>query len=143
MTADLFFDCAVENACLSGYFANGSLVPPGKCATGSRGNLCGNCEEGLNMKVNSKKCAECAEGLGEYVLPGILLLVSLLLLFNTVKTEMELTKKVDIGQATENKEVLGGVLMKNLVNYVQIISLIGSFPLRWTDSMQKAADIPN
>ena len=140
-TSDIVISCPIDGACLgneiSGSAVSPVLSPTGTCADGYQGNLCNNCIEGYG-KSSDGNCTSCDTDHWHYILFGIMFIVQVYLLSQGVKETMELAEDFADSDTINTNTA---VLLRILVNYFQLISVIGGIPIAWPNFMQNTVNV--
>ena len=119
--SDRVFTCFREESC-KGSSNFTSLT--GVCDEGYTGNLCESCQEGYSRTIRDV-CQPCSSSRVWYLTTTISAVCLLLVLIITVRSSL---------RNTQGRHLKLGLIMKMLMNYFQMISLIRSFRLDWPES---------
>jgi len=131
-TADLVLECPRKEACKGNLVTKESdkeeLDPVGRCSDGYEGNLCNKCRKGW-AKTPNEECVNCDENANYYLrLLGALAFQAFIIL-NSIRGAFEFGSKYT---KRDQMRINGAVLSRILTNYLQLLSLVGAFPVNWT-----------
>ena len=104
----------------------------GECYKGYKGVLCAECEDGYGI-TNGNYCTECASLLYYFYLIGFLVLRVLLLIYSLHRAVTMCASAAAGFLKTE--EVLSSTIIKILLNHIQVLNIIISFPFEWNRSL--------
>jgi len=136
-TANLVLECKTI-ACLGGKLEDGTFLPVTRCAPGYQGNLCHNCIKGWAKTSNNAACFDCNNNPNYYIQLAIAIIINLALIGYSVKVTLEQAKDYTFESEHKNLDVKKSILVRNLVNYIQVVSLIGDLPLAWPSSFKSS-----
>lgn len=123
---DGVLECPNHDACLGHNLkSEGSSTPywskTGLCAQWYEGNMCQSCTQGAGRR-GIHKCAECPNEVTNKILITIAIAISL----GVVITLTALTLR-----SSRKSQSKASTIVKIFLNYVQVTSLVASFPLHW------------
>lgn len=119
--SDRVFTCFREESCRG---SSNFTSLTGVCDDGYTGHLCESCQEGYSRTIRDV-CQPCSSSRVWYITTTISALGLLLILVITVRSSL---------RNTQGRHLKLGLIMKMLMNYFQMISLIRSFRLNWPES---------
>ena len=134
-TADLVLEYPRTESCLDNQIdssetgSTATLNPTGECAETYTGNLCNNCIDGYAKAGESdSKCINCSTNAFAYIKLVFILGFQAAMISFGVKETMKLAHSY----SQENHvKANNSVLLRIIINYLQIISLLASIDVEW------------
>ena len=131
-----FIRCPNPSTCLGYYEEKTELFDmtkaSGQCHTGYKGVLCAECEEGYGITPGNF-CTECASILYYFYLVGFFLIRVGLLIYSLHRGVTMCASSAAGFLKTE--EVISSTIIKILLNHMQVLNIIISFPFEWNRTM--------
>ena len=130
--ANLVIECPIPSACLGNEITGTTktdfvLNPLGSCDGLHTGNLCDQCIPGY-AKDGGGNCIQCKTNALPYLYLTFLIAIQVTLIGYSIKTTLEYAKKT-MKQGTTPFN--SSTLMRILINYSQIFSLLIHIPIAW------------
>ena len=143
-TSDIVTACANPKACLGNnpnvnYYSR-KIDPVGKCAPRFKGNMCDRCVHSYG-KISNSECVDCRSSVLQYVELSFILLFQIIILILGVKEVVDMTAKLIDNKGEASIETNGAILVRILVNYLQMIALIEEVPIAWPSALKNALSI--
>jgi hypothetical protein len=107
---------------------NDTFCYTGWCSENYEGNLCQTCKSGY-AKSNNIYCVPCSNNPSYYVLIVVFLLLAIGFIVFTVKNALKI-KPTEAGYKPKSS-----ILMKIFFNYLQLVSIVSSFPFDWPSAV--------
>ena len=143
-TSDIVTACANSDACLGNEIKTNDdkeqLDPTGKCASEFRGNMCNKCIPGYG-KINGSECVNCKTSVWGYLQLSFILIFQIIILILGVKEVVEMTEKIINNNGQLSTETNGAILIRILVNYMQMVSLIADVPISWPSTLKSTLSV--
>ena len=124
-TADIVTQCPNEDSCLGNDANTDNPVPTGQCKEGAQGNLCNSCVDGWARSNPQSDCINCQTSWVQYLQLFAYIAVQVAFLVYGVRETMQMTQK------SHSAEANTAILLRIMINYVQIVSLVGEIPVTW------------
>jgi len=139
-TADIVLKCPRTKSCLGNVITSSTdtssvvLNKTGICAEGYTGHLCHTCIEGWGKSGGAdSECVNCKGTALAYIQLILVLGFQVMVFILGIRESMALSVKYS------NDDQIGTynpVLLRIIINYLQLVSLLSSISVAWPDSMQ-------
>ena len=113
---------------------NTTYCQTGWCSAKYKGNLCAQCTTG-NVPSGSS-CVSCSNNPGYYVLTVFIVLGAAGFIIFTVRNALKLK---DVKKDDKKPKI--SILIKILLNYVQLVSIVGSFSFEWPAAVKQMFNV--
>lgn len=120
-----------EYYCKESY--NSTYCLTGWCEKGYWGNLCASCISGW-AKSQSKYCVKCSNNASYWVLLVLMIIGAGIFLIYTIRNALKSNEKIAAGT---NDKTMTTVLIRILMNYLQLVSIVASFNFDWPDQIEQ------
>jgi len=132
----VFIRCPNPSSCL-GYEPDPGTTfdmskSTGVCREGYQGVLCAECQDGYGI-TNGNYCTECASLLYYLYLFGFLVLRIGLLVYSLHRAVTMCASSA--AGFLKNEEIISSTIIKILMNHIQVLNIIISFPFEWNRSL--------
>lgn len=107
----------------------------GFCEHGYEGNLCTSCSDGFAKSGDF--CASCTNNPMFYVVLVLVILVAIFFIVFTVRNALK------VKDATQINKPKTSILVKVFLNYVQLVSIVGSFQFQWPEQIKTMFEVQN
>lgn len=123
-----------ENATWEGWCKekyNETFCYTGWCnySAGTMGNLCAECKEGYAPQALTGNCINCSNNTFNYVYTIGFIVVSVVAIGYIIRKATKDKDEEDLDEDEDDR--LDTILIRIFTNYIQMISIISSFPLNW------------
>lgn len=129
-------ECKNTESCAGGY-SNNVYTPTGICNTPYKGNVCSNCDVMYGKFGSSARCSNCHDNPIYYVKFAGFFLIQIITIIYTIICNI-LEKDKSMNQRRKNlktdgtvKAAFHSILIKIIINYVQMSSLIVGIGIDW------------
>lgn len=112
---------------------NDTFCYTGFCAEGYEGNLCSSCSEGYG-KSTGNFCVPCSNNPLYYIGAVIVILVAIFVMVFTIRNALK------VKETSKLNKPKSSILIKILLNYIQLVSIVGSFDFQWPDALKTMFD---
>ena len=139
-TADIVLECPCEQSCLGNVVKGDDttsvvLNPTGTCAEGYEGNLCSSCIQGWGKTGGmSSNCVDCKNTALSYL--QLLFVLSFQVIVFVFGIRESMTLSVKYSSNSDQVGTFNPVLLRIIINYMQLISLLSSISVAWPNSME-------
>lgn len=121
----VIWPCLNSESCLGGYIVGQALSLTGYCSTGYEGNLCQPCQDGYS-RSGKTACGKCLDNDVNTVRLVFLTIALIIVLAFMVSSTL---------RASTRPKAEYSILIKIMANYVQIVTLVLGFKLKWPQSV--------
>eukprot|EP01017_Pseudomicrothorax_dubius_P009638 TRINITY_DN13312_c0_g1_i2.p1 TRINITY_DN13312_c0_g1~~TRINITY_DN13312_c0_g1_i2.p1 ORF type:complete len:613 (+),score=137.48 TRINITY_DN13312_c0_g1_i2:214-2052(+) len=144
-------ECLNTEACLGGKLPAGvntsnlwckeqynqTLCSTGWCSERYRGNLCSQCAPGYATS-NEVYCVPCSNNPYYYVIVALIFIGATGFVIFTIRNALKAKQSTSSGGSKKMS-----IMIKILMNYFQLVSIVSSFSFQWPDQVKSAFKINN
>lgn len=144
----VFLECQVSSACLGG-FIDEKYYPQGICVFPNVGNVCDACEPPYAKFGSSSNCLNCKTETLYYVKFAGFFVIQLIGIVYCIRCTLEKNEKMFLAKERGDdknmkkklkSEDYQSTIMKIMVNYLQITSVIIKYPVNWPSTITDSVD---
>lgn len=114
---------------------NATFCYTGFCNEGYGGNLCSTCINGYAKSSNF--CVPCTNNAVLYVVLVVAIIVAIFVIVFTVRNALKVKEQNKLNKSKTS------ILIKIFLNYVQLVSIVGSFQFQWPEEVKTMFTVQN